>query len=45
MIEGSSQNGVAFTWVRYGDQCLTAQTSPTEQRVSQPRNGLDCYGG
>lgn len=45
LIEGGSQHGGSFAWVRYGDQCLTAQTSPTEQRVSQPRNGVNCYGG
>ena len=45
LIEGGSENGGAFAWVRYGDQCLTAQTSSTEQRVSQPRNGVNCYGG
>lgn len=45
-IEGGPEDSGVFTWVRYGDQCLTAQTSPTtEQRVSQPRHGPNCYGG
>jgi hypothetical protein len=35
----------AFTWVRYGDTCLTAQTSEQSIEVSQPEHGDDCFGG
>ncbi len=44
ITSGAEDRGV-FTWVRYGDECLTAQTSPTEQRVSGPMRGPDCDGG
>jgi hypothetical protein len=41
----SDAAATAFTWVRYGDTCLTAQTSAKEIEVSQPRHGDDCFGG
>lgn len=44
-IDGGPQDNGVGILVRYGDQCLTAETSPTQQRVSQPRNGANCYGG
>ena len=35
----------AFTWVRYGETCLKAQTSAREIDVSRPISGNDCFGG
>ena len=34
-----------FAWVRYGETCLTVQTSARSLQVSAPRQGNDCFGG
>ncbi len=47
-VQPGTAEGVAstaFTWVRYGDTCLTAQTSAQAIEVSEPVHGDDCFGG
>ncbi|SHH00224.1 hypothetical protein SAMN05443575_3061 [Jatrophihabitans endophyticus] len=34
-----------YVWIRYGDECLTAQVAARTTHVDQPRSGDDCFGG
>jgi hypothetical protein len=45
-VEGGAQDGGAYVWVRYGDECLNVDTGRAgDPIISKKMIGMSCVGG